>query len=146
MNPARLLLSLALVCLFALPACSWFGDDPEADTGPARPVLVGRISSIPPDRRFVLIESYGKWDVPTESVLTTRGTEGRTANLRVTGEAIGPFAAADIQAGDVLVGDAVYTLPKPKIPAATTPPTEEAPATQDIPTPTEPTPANSKNS
>lgn len=73
------------------------------------PKLVGRIASIPADKRFVLIQSYGKWVVESGRILTTRGPDERTANLRVTGETLGEFTAADLQSGSVGVGDAVYS-------------------------------------
>jgi len=79
------------------------------------PELIGRVASIPADRRFVLIQSYGKWNIETGRILTTRGPDDRTANLRTTGESLGEFAAADLQSGLVEVGDAVYSqhLAKP---------------------------------
>jgi hypothetical protein len=73
------------------------------------PKLVGRIATIPADKRFVLIQSYGKWEMESGKILTTRGTDDRTANLRTTGETLGEFAAADLQSGEVEVGDAVYS-------------------------------------
>jgi len=73
------------------------------------PKLVGRIASVPSDKRFVLIESYGKWEVASGALLTTRGADERTANLLVTGEALGQYAAADYQGGTLQVGDAVYS-------------------------------------
>jgi len=92
------------------------------------PKLVGRIASIPRDKRFVLIQSYGKWAVETGSILTTRGPDERTANLLATGESLGEFAAADLQSGLVEVGDAVYSRHVPKsAPLLTTP---ESPETQ----------------
>lgn len=95
-----------------------------------RPRLVGRIATVPSDKRFVLIQSYGNWKISSGTVLTTRGTDNRTANLLVTGEAMGQYAAADLQAGEVHVGDAVYsremvkptTSTTPEIPAAPTDP------------------------
>ncbi len=77
--------------------------------------LVGRIASIPADKRFVLIQSYGVWKLESGAILTTRGPQGRTANLRTTGEKMGEFAAADLQSGMVEQGDAVYLqqIPKP---------------------------------
>ena len=75
--------------------------------------LVGRVASIPAERDFVLIQSYGTWRVASGSVVTTVGPEGRAANLRVTGEKLGQFAAADIQSGTLKVGDGVYTTPVP---------------------------------
>lgn len=77
-----------------------------------RPRLVGRVASIPSDRKFVLIQSYGSWKVETGSILTTQGPDGRAANLRVTGEKLGQYAAADIQSGTLEIGDGVYTLTK----------------------------------
>lgn len=96
------------------------------------PKLVGRIATIPADKRFVLIQSYGKWEVESGQILTTRGPEDRTANLRATGEKLGEFAAADLQSGTLEVGDAVYFqhIVKPPAPptAAETPTTlPEAP-------------------
>jgi hypothetical protein len=82
-------------------------DEKKPKTEP--PKLVGKIASVPADKRFVLIQSYGKWDIEAGRILTTRGAENRTANLRVTGEALGEFAAADVQSGPVEAGDAVYS-------------------------------------
>ncbi|MFT3990233.1 MAG: hypothetical protein QM680_02370 [Luteolibacter sp.] len=56
----------------------------------------------------MLIQSYGNWDVPANSILTTRGDGEHTANLLATGEQLGQYAAADIQSGSVAVGDGVY--------------------------------------
>ncbi|MFM2196955.1 MAG: hypothetical protein RLZZ505_387 [Verrucomicrobiota bacterium] len=83
-------------------------DDPDS-----KPRLVGRIASIPADRNFVLIQSYGTWNVATGSILTTQGPEGRTANLLATGEKLGQYAAADIRTGTLEIGDGVYTIAKP---------------------------------
>lgn len=127
---------LVLLCLpafvLALPACSLFKQGKSKSTkenpAPEGPELVGRIASIPADKRFVLIQSYGTWNMVPGTVLTTRGLDERTANLLVTGEALGQFAAADIQSGAVEIGDAVYSrhVPKPaetpaKTPAGTLP-------------------------
>ena len=89
-------------------------DKPKPDENKpaeAGPKLVGRIASIPADKRFVLIQSYGKWNVETDQILTTRGPNERMANLRTTGESLGEFAAADLQSGHLEVGDAVYFQP-----------------------------------
>lgn len=104
---------------------------PAAETTkPAEgPELIGRIASIPADKRFVLIQRYGKWKAEAGKTLTTRGPEDRTANLLATGESLGEFAAADLQSGRVEVGDAVYSqhVAKPvEPPAPTTTPTSEA--------------------
>jgi len=84
-------------------------EKPKEQVESAKPELVGRVASIPSTREFVLIQSYGNWEVTTGAILTTVGPEGRAANLRVTGEKLGQFAAADIQSGKLEVGDGVYT-------------------------------------
>jgi len=133
MKSSRVLL---LCCIF-IPACASLkkektdGEKPKpAVEGPK---LVGRIASVPADKRFVLIQSYGKWEVESGRILTTRGLDERTANLRTTGETLGEFAAADLQSGSVEVGDAVYLqhVPKPAPPPAppqSQQPSEELPA------------------
>ncbi|MGL4398595.1 MAG: hypothetical protein ACRCXD_01895 [Luteolibacter sp.] len=110
---------ILLLCSILIPACGVFQKDTPDDEKPkpsaAGPQLVGRIASVPADKRFVLIQSYGKWEIESGRILTTRGLEERTANLRTTGETLGEFAAADLQSGTVAVGDAVYSqhIPKP---------------------------------
>lgn len=88
-----------------------------------KPRLVGRVASIPAGRKFVLIQSYGKWDVATGAILATIGPDGRAANLRITGEKLGQFAAADIQSGTLEIGDGVFTTITP--PVDTQPPGDE---------------------
>jgi hypothetical protein len=97
------------------------------------PMLIGRIASIPADNRFVLIQSYGKWDVESGRILTTRGPDARTANLRTTGESLGEFVAADLQSGTVEVGDAVYSqhIAKPA-PLLTSPEVPQSQSEQPI--------------
>jgi hypothetical protein len=97
------------------------------------PKLVGRIASIPPDKRFVLIQSYEKWNIEAGTILTTRGTEDRTANLLATGESLGQFAAADLQSGIVEVGDAVYSRHVPKPPQASPAPASDTDPTLELP-------------
>jgi len=104
-----------------LAGCSWFGnksDSPAEKPADVGPQLVGRIASIPADKRFVLIQSYGTWKIQSGTILTTRGLDERSANLLVTGEAMGQFAAADLQSGAVEIGDAVYSRHVPKPPEA----------------------------
>ena len=108
LNPAVLL--AAFSCLVISSCTSTQPKKPE----PTKPVvegpkLIGRIASIPADRRFVLIQSYEKWNIESGKILTTRGPDDRSANLKTTGESLGEFAAADLQSGTVEVGDAVYS-------------------------------------
>ncbi len=104
----------------------------KADAGPA---IVGSVASVHEGPGFVLIRAYGKWEVPAGTVLTTRGGDGRTANLLATGESTQLFAAADIRSGTVAVGDAVLSLPAPKEepapPAAAGSPGEDGGARND---------------
>jgi hypothetical protein len=124
------------VCSLLLSGCGLFGgkqDKPKDESPTAHaPRLVGRIASIPPDKRFVLIQSYGTWKIGQGELLTTRGPEERSANLLVTGESLGQFAAADLQSGTVEIGDAVYSrhVPKPPEPAPSTPQEPELPENQ----------------
>jgi hypothetical protein len=101
------------------------------------PKLVGKIASIPADKRFVLIQSYGKWELAAGAILTTRGPDERTANLRVTGETLGEFAAADLQSGTLEKGDAVYSqaIPPPPIPSPAPEPSKNESAVNDKTTP-----------
>ena len=120
--------TLAL-CLF-LAACAHKPEEtPTKKTdAESKPRLVGRVASIPADRTFVLIQSYGTWRVETGSILTTQGPEGRAANLLATGEKLGQYAAADIRTGTLEIGDGVYTIAK-------------APATKETDTETKTKPA-----
>ena len=115
-------LSLPVIATLVFSACGVFkpAKPKQANdkTQTEAPKLVGRIASIPADQRFVLIQSYEKWNVETGTILTTRGPDDRTANLLATGESLGQFAAADLQSGLVEVGDAVYSRHVPKPPAA----------------------------
>ncbi len=99
-----------LACALFLASCV----DKTAETSPPIPKkeearLVGRIASVNKDPDFVLIQSYGSWKVQTGVILATFGSNGRAANLKVTGEKTGQFAAADIQSGTLEIGDSVYT-------------------------------------
>ena len=109
MKAGHLLLIVASIATFTSCANDK-NDKPEEKKTPSTnaPKLVGRIASIPSDKRFVLIQSYGKWETESGAILTTLGPGSRTANLRVTGEKLGDFAAADVQSGDVEMGYAVY--------------------------------------
>lgn len=127
-------------CAIALTGCSAFKSEKPAKTPKKEvqeaPKLVGRIASIPADKRFVLIQTYSNWNIEPGTILTTRGTDERTANLLATGEKLGQFAAADVQSGVAEVGDAVYSrhVPKPPESPPTTPASPELPENQEKPT------------
>jgi hypothetical protein len=120
---------LSLALLACAPQAKTDEEKPPAKPSQA-PRIIGRIATIPPGKRFVLIQSYGPWNMEPGTILTTRGPDSRSANLRVTGESLGQFAAADIQAGEVEVGDPVYSrhVPKPPKPEPETPPEPAKPS------------------
>ena len=132
-------LAALLGAALALSSCGVFKSRKPAETKDKpqseAPKLIGRIASIPADKRFVLIQSYEKWNVETGTILTTRGPDDRTANLLATGESLGQFAAADLQSGLVEVGDAVYSrhVPKPTAPPAEPDTIPELPENQQKP-------------
>jgi len=139
-----LVLASLIACPLFLPSCAKEDDEPipVTKTGDmVKPRLVGRIATVPSDKRFILIQSYGDWKVASGTVLIAHGANGRTANLLATGEVMGQYAAADIQSGEVHPGDAVYSreIGKPATPETPTPvtppPAPPAPATSEVPVP-----------
>jgi hypothetical protein len=134
--------AMILLAAISLPSCSLFASDPEkpiTETPTATNRLVGRVASISAGSTFVLIQSYGNWNVPVGSVLTARGNDDRTSNLRSTGEKLGQFAAADIQAGTPQVGDGVFYLVEPELKSAPeTPSASPDSKNKAAPTPSEP--------
>jgi hypothetical protein len=142
------LLPLLAALTGALCSCAWLGDD-QAESpapNPNAPKLVGRIAAIPADRRFVYIQSYGKWSAAPGTILTTRGPDGRTANLLATGESLSHYAAADLQSGTLAVGDAVYSLAATASATTSNKPDDPAPkpSSEATPPPPPPTPAPSE--
>ena len=130
--------------LALLTSCAVFKSHPAEKPPPTAisrsPQLIGRIASIPADKRFVLIQSYGNGKLEAGTILTTRGADDHSANLRVTGEALGQFAAADLQSGLVAEGDAVYSrhVPTPTAPPPSAEPAENQPPSSPIPPNPEP--------
>ena len=114
----------ALVC--GLSACSLFAPREKKDETKEKEhqaKLVGRIASVSADKKFVTIQRYGAWEIAAGSILTTQGSDQRVANLRCSGEKLGQYAAADIQAGLPQTGDGVYFSPtEPSKPGVIDPP------------------------
>jgi hypothetical protein len=109
-HPLSTPLRLSLLFIVLLTSCA---EKPTEKTVPQpkeeKAQLVGRIASIHKNPDFALIQSYGPWKVQTGAILATIGPDGRAANLKVTGEKTGQFAAADVQSGTLEIGDSVYT-------------------------------------
>lgn len=79
---------------------------------PLRDKMVGRVASVNVEAKYVLIQRFGRLDIPDDSILYTLGSsaggEENVAGIKVTGERLGQFLAADIISGELKVGDAVY--------------------------------------
>ncbi len=70
--------------------------------------LVARVSSINAAEGYALIQRYGRLKVADDVILYSLGVDGEVANLKVTGERLGQFIAADITSGMPNIGDAIY--------------------------------------
>jgi hypothetical protein len=99
---------LPLALLMA--SCSLFGKKPVKKKEDDTPKLVGRVASLPVGGGYALVETYGRWQVPTGGLLTSAG-ENRAATLVASGEKVERFAAADIKSGTLEPGDAVFYRP-----------------------------------
>lgn len=100
-----LLISIGLV------GCQYIEEKPEPEKPTTVARMVGRVASIHESDGFVLVEGFGDTRLGDGLLLTTKGPMGRTASLMVTGEKLGRYSAADIKAGELEVGDAVYAQP-----------------------------------
>ena len=73
--------------------------------------LVARVSSVNKGAEYVLIQRYGRLEIPEDSIVYTLNNSAgqeQASSLKITGERLGQFLAADIMSGDPAVGDAVY--------------------------------------
>lgn len=96
---------LALISLWLLPQCA----KELAEIVPEKTVtVVGRVSSVSPDKKIILIEKFTPGSLPDDVIYSSRGSDGQTASLLPTGERIRHFHAADLVSGSATVGDAVY--------------------------------------
>jgi hypothetical protein len=128
LRPIRAIAAMAMACL--LLACATEPTKPAGEKPKDEPPkLIGRIASIPPGKPFVLVQFYESTKQSNGTILTSRGDDNRTANLLLTGEKLGQFAAADIQSGSVEAGDAVYSVHSP----AAKPEAPNAPETDVLP-------------
>ncbi|NNM30410.1 MAG: hypothetical protein HKO57_12890 [Akkermansiaceae bacterium] len=69
--------------------------------------VVGEVASVHTSEGFVLIRRTGRRSLPTTLAYFSVAKDGRTASLRLTGERLGRFFAADIQDGQPVAGDLV---------------------------------------
>jgi len=104
---------VALLCVCFLSACA--GSRPEVEEKveeSQRDRMVARVASVNLAANYVLIQRFGRLVIPEGSILYTLGSNARVdnnaASIKVTGERLGQFLAADIVSGELVVGNAVY--------------------------------------
>lgn len=102
---------VSAVSVMALSGCGAGDEDGPDPSSPGAPRLVGRIASVHEKEGFALVENFGNLKLGEGLLLSTRGSDERTATLVVSGERLGRFAAADLKSGDVAAGDSVYARP-----------------------------------
>jgi len=99
-----------LIILFHLTSCSSkpAPEDKKDQLTPQRKI-VGRIASVSSTGNFVLIQKYGPGSLPLGKIFQSEGTGGRQASLKVSGERIRDFFAADLLRGNPEIGDLVFS-------------------------------------
>ncbi len=100
--------SLLAGCLCVVGGCADTAPPPKAEKTKQPDQLVARVASVYKAENYALIQRYGQLSLANDSILYSRGANGKSANLKVTGERLGQFLAADILSGDLDIGDAVY--------------------------------------
>lgn len=70
--------------------------------------LVGKVTSYEADTKIIIIQTLGSFKNKADDVVFSRGKEGRTGNLHLTGQGNQFFRAAELRSGDVEVGDAIF--------------------------------------
>lgn len=71
--------------------------------------VIGRIASVSPASKIVLIEKYGTGRLPEGNLFSSVSPDGSTASFQPTGEKIRNFHAADLLSGSPAPGDLVLT-------------------------------------
>ena len=101
---------LALLCSMTTSCGLFFRQKVTIAENTTNNRYIGRIASLPGNKKFALIEIYKGKRFETGTILISYG-ENRQANLKLTGEKLSRYAAADIQSGTLEIGDAVYSNP-----------------------------------
>jgi hypothetical protein len=84
------------------------------DIASSNQIIVGRIASVSRRGKFVLIQKLGTGTLPKGVIYQSRGPDGRTASLRLSGERIRDFFAADLLSGKTEKGNAVIAYQYPE--------------------------------
>ena len=108
---------LLLISLF-LVSCGTKASPDELkkrkDIASSNQIIVGRIASVSRRGKFVLIQKLGTGTLPKGVIYQSRGPDGRTASLRLSGERIRDFFAADLLSGKTEKGNAVIAYQYPE--------------------------------
>ncbi len=97
-----------LIVLFSGVACVPPVDEEVFVVEEPKDRLVARVASIHLKEGYTLMQRYGRLKVGDSAILYSMSASGEVANLKVTGERLGQFLAADIISGTPSIGDAIY--------------------------------------
>tara|TARA_B100001057_G_scaffold275675_1_gene275957 strand:- start:4491 stop:4949 length:459 start_codon:yes stop_codon:yes gene_type:complete len=108
---------LLLISLFLVSCGNKASQDElkkRKDIASSNQIIVGRIASVSRRGKFVLIQKLGTGTLPKGVIYQSRGPDGRTASLRLSGERIRDFFAADLLSGKTEKGNAVIAYRYPR--------------------------------
>ena len=89
-------LSLSLLFLPLLGGCGLFKKDDPEPPEPSPIQIVGEVTSVHADQRFLLFRRYGSGELQTGDFYSARSVDGRRAvGVIPSGEKLGRFYAAD---------------------------------------------------
>ena len=130
-----------LLLLFSLTSCGTKAPpEPTAEEKEAalekalKPRIIGLVSSVSPEKKFVLIQKYGPGNLPGNGTYQTLSTIGNGGSIRPSGERVRDFFAADWLSGEIKRGDTVLfrpnaprrqAQPEAKEPGSSEPPSSE---------------------
>ncbi|MFT5906629.1 MAG: NAD(P)-dependent dehydrogenase (short-subunit alcohol dehydrogenase family) [Cryomorphaceae bacterium] len=102
----------AMLGVCVLSSCAGNKPVEVEEVEPQRDKMVARVASVNLTANYVLIQRFGRLVIPENSILYTLGSSAaennNAASIKVTGERLGQFLAADIMSGELVVGDGVY--------------------------------------
>lgn len=104
----------AVVLLAQFSGCALFpkGKQAKRATAVPQPLLIGTITLVNAEQKFVLIDSTNTPGPLPGAALKTRGADGAAAELKSGPIRRRPFAIADVVKGTPQVGDQVFQQPQ----------------------------------
>lgn len=102
---------IGLIICFLLPGLLMSCADQEvkeAEKLVSQDILVGRVASINKQAGYLLIQRYKKFSVSENTIFYTRSEAGTVGGIKVSGQELGQFLAADLVTGEHAIGDAVF--------------------------------------